>query len=39
MGLTGKVAPYKTGFGPFPAEIYHAPFPIALHGVTRRAIR
>jgi 4-aminobutyrate aminotransferase/(S)-3-amino-2-methylpropionate transaminase len=34
MALTGKVAPYKVGFGPFPADIYHAPFPIAYHGVT-----
>ena len=34
MALTGKVAPYKTGFGPFPAEIYHAKFPNALHGVS-----
>lgn len=34
MALTGKVAPYKTGFGPFPAEIYHARFPCALHGVS-----
>jgi 4-aminobutyrate aminotransferase/(S)-3-amino-2-methylpropionate transaminase len=34
MALTGKVAPYKADFGPFPAEIYHAPFPIAYHGVT-----
>ncbi|MEO7385454.1 MAG: 4-aminobutyrate--2-oxoglutarate transaminase [Gammaproteobacteria bacterium] len=34
MGLTGKTAPYKTGFGPFPAEIHHAPFPIAYHGIT-----
>lgn len=34
MGLTGKVAPYKTGFGPFPNEIFHAPFPSALHGVS-----
>jgi 4-aminobutyrate aminotransferase/(S)-3-amino-2-methylpropionate transaminase len=34
MALTGKVAPYKTGFGPFPAEIYHARFPTALHGVS-----
>ncbi len=34
MALTGKVAPYKTGFGPFPAEIYHAKFPCALHGVS-----
>jgi 4-aminobutyrate aminotransferase / (S)-3-amino-2-methylpropionate transaminase / 5-aminovalerate transaminase len=34
MALTGKVAPYKVGFGPFPAEVYHAPFPIAYHGVS-----
>jgi len=34
MGLTGKVTPYKAGFGPFPPEIYHAPFPIAYHGVS-----
>ncbi len=27
MALTGKVVPYKKGFGPFPAEVYHAPFP------------
>ena len=36
MTLTGKVAPYKLGFGPFPAEIYHAPFPIDLHGTSVR---
>ena len=34
MGLTGKITPYKNLFGPFPAEIYHAPFPIEYHGVT-----
>ncbi len=34
LGLTGKVAPYKTGFGPFPAEIFHARFPNELHGVS-----
>jgi 4-aminobutyrate aminotransferase/(S)-3-amino-2-methylpropionate transaminase len=34
LGLTGKVAPYKSGFGPFPGEIFHAAFPNALHGVT-----
>ncbi|GAA3539249.1 4-aminobutyrate--2-oxoglutarate transaminase [Zobellella aerophila] len=34
MGLTGKVAPYKAGFGPFPGEIYHLPYPNAYHGVT-----
>ncbi|CAH0539674.1 4-aminobutyrate--2-oxoglutarate transaminase [Vibrio marisflavi] len=34
MGLTGKVAPYKAGFGPFPGEIYHAPYPNEFHGVS-----
>lgn len=34
MGLTGKVDPYKRGFGPFPAEIYHLPFPIPVHGIS-----
>jgi 4-aminobutyrate aminotransferase/(S)-3-amino-2-methylpropionate transaminase len=34
LGLTGKVAPYKIGFGPFPGEIFHAQFPNALHGVS-----
>jgi 4-aminobutyrate aminotransferase/(S)-3-amino-2-methylpropionate transaminase len=34
MGLTGKTAPYKAGFGPFPAELHHAPFPIAYHGIS-----
>jgi len=34
MALTGKVAPYKLGFGPLPTEVYHAPFPIALHDVS-----
>ena len=27
ISLTGKVQPYKAGFGPFPPEIYHVPFP------------
>ncbi len=27
VALTGKVQPYKVGFGPFPPEIYHVPFP------------
>lgn len=34
MGLTGKILPYKHKFGPFPGDIYHAPFPIDYHGVT-----
>ncbi|MEO8281166.1 MAG: 4-aminobutyrate--2-oxoglutarate transaminase [Ideonella sp.] len=34
MALTGKVAPYKAGFGPFPASVFHVPTPIELHGVS-----
>ncbi len=34
MALTGKVVPYKKGFGPFPAEVYHIPFPIEYHGIS-----
>lgn len=34
MALTGKVAPYKLGFGPLGADIYHVPFPSPVHGVS-----
>ncbi len=34
LALTGKIDPYKAGFGPYPAEVYHAPFPNALHDVS-----
>jgi 4-aminobutyrate aminotransferase len=34
MALTGKVVPYKKGFGPFPADIYQVEFPNAYHGVS-----
>lgn len=34
LALTGKVVPYKVGFGPFPSEIYHVPFPSPINGVT-----
>lgn len=27
MSLTGKVSPYKVGFGPFAPEVYRLPFP------------
>jgi len=37
LGLTGRVLPYKAGFGPFPGDIYHAPFPNAYHGVSSQA--
>jgi 4-aminobutyrate aminotransferase len=34
MALTGKVVPYKKGFGPFPPEVYNVMFPNEYHGVT-----
>ncbi len=34
MALTGKVAPYKIGFGPMPGDVFHAPFPVPLHGIS-----
>ncbi|MFA5956033.1 4-aminobutyrate--2-oxoglutarate transaminase [Hyphomicrobium sp.] len=32
MALTGKVVPYKKGYGPFPPEIYNVEFPNLYHG-------
>lgn len=34
MALTGKVVPYKVGFGAMPGDVFHVPFPVELHGVT-----
>jgi 4-aminobutyrate aminotransferase / (S)-3-amino-2-methylpropionate transaminase / 5-aminovalerate transaminase len=34
MAMTGKVLPYKKGFGPFPSDVYHVPFPIEHQGVS-----
>ena len=34
MALTGKVALYKLGFGPFPGSVFHARYPNELHGVS-----
>jgi 4-aminobutyrate aminotransferase len=34
MALTGKVMPYKKNFGPFPADVYHAPFPNPFLGIS-----
>jgi 4-aminobutyrate aminotransferase/(S)-3-amino-2-methylpropionate transaminase len=34
LALTGKVHPYKAGFGPFPADIHHAPYPYPYRGVS-----
>ena len=36
MALTGKIAPYKQGFGPFCGDVYHVPYPIACHDVTEK---
>lgn len=33
LALTGKVDPYKKGFGPFPGDVYHVPYPDRFHGV------
>ncbi len=34
LALTGKVAPYKKSFGPFPGDVYHALYPNAYRGVS-----
>ncbi|MCB1398925.1 MAG: 4-aminobutyrate--2-oxoglutarate transaminase [Rhodobacteraceae bacterium] len=34
MSLTGKVQPYKAGFGPMMNDVWHLPFPVEMHGVT-----
>lgn len=34
MALTGKVVPYKVGFGAMPGDVFHVPFPVPLHGVS-----
>jgi 4-aminobutyrate aminotransferase/(S)-3-amino-2-methylpropionate transaminase len=34
ISLTGKVQPYKAGFGPMMPEVFHLPFPMTYHGIT-----
>lgn len=34
LGMTGKVSPYKKDVGPFPSDIYRAPFPNLRDGIT-----
>lgn len=34
LGLTGKISPYKNRFGPFPGDLWRAPFPVPYHGVS-----
>lgn len=37
MTLTGKVIPYKAGFGAMMPDVFHVPFPVELHGQTVEA--
>src|SRR6187402_436945 len=34
IALTGKVQPYKAGFGPMLPEVFHVPYPMAYHGIS-----
>ena len=34
MSMTGKVAPYKIGFGPMMPDVFHVPYPNAAHGIS-----
>ncbi|AQT46531.1 4-aminobutyrate--2-oxoglutarate transaminase [Bartonella choladocola] len=34
MALTGKVSPYKIGFGSMPGDVYHVPYPNEVHQIT-----
>ncbi|MGB7244227.1 MAG: 4-aminobutyrate--2-oxoglutarate transaminase [Sulfitobacter sp.] len=34
LGMTGKISPYKKDVGPFPTDIFRAPFPSARDGIT-----
>lgn len=37
MALTGKVVPYKAGFGAMMPDVFHVPFPVEMHGQTAEA--
>ncbi len=34
MSMTGRVVPYKAGYGPFVPEVFHAPFPDERNGIS-----
>jgi 4-aminobutyrate aminotransferase/(S)-3-amino-2-methylpropionate transaminase len=34
LGMTGKISPYKKDGGPFPSDIFRAPFPSLRDGIT-----
>ncbi|MFG6665717.1 4-aminobutyrate--2-oxoglutarate transaminase [Halomonas sp. HNIBRBA4712] len=37
LAMTGKVLPYKNDFGPMPGDVFRAPFPNPIHGVSEEA--
>lgn len=34
LGMTGKISPYKKDVGPFPADVFRAPFPSQRDGIS-----
>lgn len=34
LGMTGKISPYKKDVGPFPADVFRAPFPSVRDGIS-----
>ena len=34
LAMTAKTSPYKQNFGPFPGDVYHAPYPYEFRGWT-----
>ncbi|MGO2414249.1 MAG: 4-aminobutyrate--2-oxoglutarate transaminase [Cobetia crustatorum] len=37
LAMTGKVLPYKNDFGPMPGDIFRAPYPNPIHGISEEA--
>jgi len=37
LAMTGKVLPYKNDFGPMPGDVFRAPFPNPVHGISDEA--
>lgn len=37
LAMTGKVLPYKNDFGPMPGDVFRAPFPNPIHGISEEA--
>ena len=34
LAMTGKVLPYKNDFGPMPGDVFRAPYPNPIHGIS-----